>query len=463
MPSPLLRTFSSCLCAVLFVFASARPSGAQEPASERPAAPAAQPGAPPEPPAQPSDPPAGPHAAQTGDDAGGAHEGEGMGGAKPGKKPGKKGGKKGKAADAEAAAELGASELTAAPAGVTASAGGLVFELKGRVFAAGVYDDDQLEDLGGTPATAEALSLSVPSARIGLRVDMLDLVSLVLEAEVAGNVRLRDGFVQARKKRWLVRAGQFKMPISSFHLESPWTLPVARRGWLHELLSDHMLLTGRREGFVGRLEGGGFFDPALTVGAFRSVQWGPDAGDPVEGLAIGDQTLVARLATTPGGVELAAVGQRRVTQQPTGLEGYWAGGADATGDLEFERTGLRFWAEALAGTSWYETDPTRAGDATFVEGRLLVAWRWGGVKRNQPYIEGFATAGVLEPDTAVVDDLFFEVMAGANVGHWRSTRLTLQFEYDKASRNFPRSMFFDFGQRFLADHKAVVLQAGAAF
>ncbi len=337
------------------------------------------------------------------------------------------------------------------------------FEVRGRVFAAAAYDDQRLEDVGNVQTEAEALSLSVPSARASLRVDMLDLVSVVLEAEIAGNVRLRDGYVQARKKRWLLRGGQFKMPISSFHLESPWTLPVARRGWLHELLSDHMLLTGRREGFIGRIEGGGFWDPELTVGAFRSVQWGADSGDPVEGASLADQTVVARLATTPGGVELAAVGQYRVTQQATGLEGYWAGGVDATGDIEFERTGLRFWAEALTGTSWFKADPTATGDATFVEGRLLGAWRWGGLKRGAPYFELFATAGALEPDTAVQDDLFLEVMAGANLGHWRDTRLTLQLEYDKAGRNFPRGMFFDFEQRFLASHRAVVLQLGAAF
>jgi hypothetical protein len=70
---------------------------------------------------------------------------------------------------------------------------------------------------------------------------------------------------------------------------------------------------------------------------------------------------------------------------------------------------------------------------------------------------------VLEPDTAVVQDAFYEGMAGINVGHWRSTRLTVQLEYNRASRNFPRGMFFDFEQRFLASHKAAVFQVGAAF
>jgi hypothetical protein len=103
------------------------------------------------------------------------------------------------------------------------------------------------------------------------------------------------------------------------------------------------------------------------------------------------------------------------------------------------------------------------GTPTFVEARVLTGWRWGGLKRGKLYVEPFATIGVLEPDTSVIDDLFVEVMGGVNVGHWRSTRLTLQLEWAQASRNFPRSMFFDFQQRFLASHRAAMLQMGAAF
>src|SRR6185436_17470934 len=113
--------------------------------------------------------------------------------------------------------------------------------------------------------------------------------------------------------------------------------------------------------------------------------------------------------------------------------------------------------------SWYKADPTLPGTPTFVEARTLWGWRWGGLKRGKLYLEPFATVGVLEPDTSVVADLFVEAMAGVNVGHWRSTRLTLQLEWTSAGRNFPRSMFFDFEQRFLAAHKGAVLQAGAAF
>ena len=49
--------------------------------------------------------------------------------------------------------------------------------------------------------TAEALSLSVPSARAsGCGSTCSSWASLVIEAEVAGNVRLRDGYVQAKQE-----------------------------------------------------------------------------------------------------------------------------------------------------------------------------------------------------------------------------------------------------------------------
>jgi hypothetical protein len=350
-----------------------------------------------------------------------------------------------------------------ATAAATTTVGGVELEMHGRVFAAAVYDAETVEQIDRIQHGSDALSLSVPSARAGLKAGLLDFVSAVIEVEVAGKVKLRDGFVQARKKHWMVRGGQFKMPISAFHQESPWTLPLARRGWLHEMVSDRLLLSGRREGFMGRLQGGGFLDPALTVGAFRSVQWGTHGGDPVEGLSPSQQTLVARLSVTPAGVEVAAVGQRRVTQQAMGPQAYWSAGIDSQGDWEFESTGIRYWAEGFAGQSWYRADPMAAGTATFVEARTLWGWRWGGLKRGRPYVEPFATVGLLEPDTSVVADLFVEAMAGVNVGYWRSTRLTLQLEYNSAGRNFPRGMFFDFGDRFLASHLGAVVQVGAAF
>ena len=336
-------------------------------------------------------------------------------------------------------------------------------ELRGRVMSLASYEHQRVPGAMMPQVDRDTLNLEVSSARFGLKVEVLDWVSLVLEGEFAGRVRLRDGFVQAKRKHWAVRGGQFKMPISVFTLESPWQLPLARRGWLHELLSDHLLLSGRREGFQAQALGGGALDPALTLGAFRSVQWGTDAGDPIPNPGFDDQTLVARLSVTPAGIEVAAVGQRRVTvvQQP---RAYYAASLESTGDFEFERTGVRFWAEGLGGTSWLGYDPNSTATVNFLTARALAAFRFGGLSKGQPFLEPFATFGFIEPDTDSVDDLYWELMAGLNMGYWRFARATLQFELGRSDRNFPTVQYFSaFGREPLYRHMAVLLMVGAAF
>ena len=151
---------------------------------------------------------------------------------------------------------------------------------------------------------------------------------------------------------------------------------------------------------------------------------------------------------------------------------FWTVSLDATGDFELERTGLRFWVDALGGTSWFDvtnqslgvTAESFAEDTNrFFSARALAAFRWGGLQTGAGYVEAFATGGVLEPDFSVVSDAFFEAMAGFNVGHWRETRLTFQVEHGRAGRNFPTQFFRPFGDVVLARFTAVVLQAGAAF
>ncbi len=355
-------------------------------------------------------------------------------------------------------------EPEASTSGLTSvEASGLRIELRGRVMTTALYEHQRVPGGVEPQVDRDTLNLEVSSARFGLKVDVLDWVSLVLEGEFAGRVRLRDGFVQAKRKHWALRGGQFKMPISVFTLESPWSLPLARRGWLNELLSDHLLLSGRREGFQAQALGGGSLDPALTLGAFRSVQWGSNAGDPIPNPGLDDQTLVARLSVTPKGIEVAAVGERRVTvvQSP---RAYYAAGLESTGDIEFERTGVRFWAEGQGGTSWLGFDPNSTATVNFITARVLAAFRFGGLSRGQPFIETFATFGLLEPDTDSIDDLYWEAMAGVNMGHWRYTRLTLQFELGRADRNFPSVQYFSaFGREPLYRHRAVLLMVGAAF
>jgi hypothetical protein len=353
-------------------------------------------------------------------------------------------------------------------------------EVKGRVFARLDYQRDDL-DQGGMPLERSGLTPSVPSARAGIKARILDGLSLVLEADFAGRPSIKDGYLQGKSKRWLSRVGRFKMPISAFTQESPWILPLARRGWLEELLSDHMLLTGRREGGLAGIQGGGYWDPAFSASVFQSVRWGAGDLDPVTMVTPADTTALGRLSVKPSGVELGLVGQRRVAYAGRDGEGplapfrkrpFWALELDALADFELERTGLRLWADAFVGTSWFDTrnlaiDLTAEGSAgetnRFASCRALAAFRWGGLEVGQRYLEAFVTAGVLEPDFSVTSDLFFEAMAGVNLGHWRETRLTAQVEHGRAGRNFPSQFFRPFGVDVLTRFFALVFQAGAAF
>ena len=72
---------------------------------------------------------------------------------------------------------------------------------------------------------------------------------------------------------------------------------------------------------------------------------------------------------------------------------------------------------------------------------------------------------MLEPDTDSIDDLYWELMAGVNMGHWRYTRATLQFELGRGRPQLPpRAVLLrPSGSDPLYRHLAVVLMVGAAF
>jgi hypothetical protein len=317
---------------------------------------------------------------------------------------------------------------------------------------------------GGIEARGDSLRLTLPSARIGLEYQLLPRVSMEIEGDLADNSLIKDAFVHARSKRLRARAGQFKMPLSAITLESPWTLPVARRGIIQDLLEDRMSLVGRRPGFLVSVRGGGGLDPELSLSAFQGSFLTGDAEDTdVEPLETGldAQNLVARLSVTPGGQELALHGERVSTN---GFQGrrrhFWAGGADATLDDPFGARGLRAWLEVLAGQTFY-IDNLTARDATFASARAIVARRWGGREQGAAFAEPFAQAGLLDPDLDGGQDRLVELVLGVNVGWWRTFRATVQVERGTAGRQLPGQLFF--GNLNLVSHEAALMQIGVAF
>ena len=236
-------------------------------------------------------------------------------------------------------------------------------------------------------------------------------LSGVIEFELTRKPDMRDGYVQARKKDFLLRAGQFKMPGSAIEMASPWTLPFVRRGFLHGLLVDELDNAWRRPGVMLRWRGADLFlRPEISAGVFQGVVLVSEGlerdKDPIVAQSLSAQSLIGRAQIEPAqGVEVGAYYNHRVgTPAILRTARYWTAGADLVVDRTFAGGGLRIWLDGIAGASWFEhpSKPVDGEDATFVSGRSILAWRFGGLDIEQRYLEAYGTFGVLDPDTDVV-------------------------------------------------------------
>lgn len=155
------------------------------------------------------------------------------------------------------------------------------FEIKGRIFVLGEWQRVNVAvvtagDSGATAAPVverDAFDISVASVRPSLRWQAPQKwLSAVVEFELTRKPDLRDGFMQAKNKHLLLRAGQFKMPGSAIETASPWTLPFVRRGLLHTLLVDGLDSPWRRPGVMLRWRGAGALRLELS-GAIIRAWW----------------------------------------------------------------------------------------------------------------------------------------------------------------------------------------------
>jgi hypothetical protein len=343
--------------------------------------------------------------------------------------------------------------------------------LKGRVFALAElsHRHERVVTLesGLVERDRDALDLSLQSARFGVDYrSPLRWLSAEVELEVAGKVRAKDAFVKAGQT-FFVKAGQFKVPAAALEVASPWTLPQARRGLVHDLMTDWMDIAGRAPGVaVGYHEKGGL-KTRVTLGVFqgsslKAVLPGDRDVRLIDHASLEAQTYAARAEIAPFGVQLGAWYEQRVSSTAVNQFRHFATfGADATLDRSFERGGVRLWLDGGGGQSPYQHSDKLDADkpAWFAFGRALAAYRFGGVAQGDPYLEPFGFLAVMDPDSEVVRDLTTEAALGIAAGFWDRARVTLQGEYSNGQRNFPEGLL----DAQSPDHTSVLLQAGARF
>jgi hypothetical protein len=348
------------------------------------------------------------------------------------------------------------------------------FELKGRVYARAEFDrrdvvvlNDMLQPIA---RTIDSLDLSVPTARVSLHYHApMEWLTAVAEIDISGKPDMKDGYVQAKDTHFVMRAGQFKVPVAAIEATSPWTLPLVRRGLIHDVLTDRMDYGGRRPGFiVGYRDRTIDLHPRFTLGAFQGSVLGNDPTplerdtDLLNAQKVMSQSFVGRAEVDILGADVGVYYENRIGS-PALFQTYryWTAGADLYYDRVFDNGGFRMWIDGMVGTSWYEqtSKPPDGKDAVYVTARALVAYRFGGTTDEAFYVEPYALGAALDPDAQVTTDLLWEGVVGVNVGYWKRARLSLQGEVNKGQRNFPTGYFAGPPP----DRLGLILQAGVAF
>lgn len=344
-------------------------------------------------------------------------------------------------------------------------------EIGGRVFTQAQY---VRREAGATHQ--ESFDLSVSRAQIDVDWESPNKwLSAQIEFQVH-KPRLRDAYIEVKGGGFFARMGQFKPPVSIIQMESSTkTLPVARRGFISDLLSDYLDVAGRRPGFMVGWRGKGGIKPTVRLGAFQGSQLHNGNTDPgdrdvdlIELKDLKSQGFAGRFDVDLGSVELGAYYQHRIGSpgKPTfrDTKHYPTGGLDLVFDHAFEFGGVRAWGDAMVGKSWYEFQGKAPDDkdATFLSGRLIGAFRLGGTQTDALYVEPFGMIGMLDPDTEVDRDWAMEYVLGVSAGLWRRARITLQGEMNQGDTNFPnQTNGYLYG--LSPDMIGVTLRAGVIF
>lgn len=344
------------------------------------------------------------------------------------------------------------------------------FDLSGRAFLSLQLAEAtrQRADAEGNVTSSRVPVADIELGSTRLRLDWQSPVSWLSGRVSVGlnptRVETKDAFFQAKGAGFLGRAGQFKLPTSPFDTGSAWALPMGRHDAFSNLLSDALSWERRRPGLLLGFELGAL-PIRLDFGMFQSAApTGTDGTVPfVDGSLISHLLLVTRVEFDPGSVKVGAWGAHRKQAQFASDEpkSYFTAGMDVTAELEFAGSALRLWADGIGGNSWITVSdkPSHVGQANYVQGRLLAAYRWGGLERDAFYVEPFGLFGVLDPDLQVRADLGYEAVLGVNVGLWKRVRASIQGESGHLQQNAPEA----YRALGAANRKQLLLQVGAAF
>jgi hypothetical protein len=344
------------------------------------------------------------------------------------------------------------------------------FELDGRLITRAelARRAADLVTVDGIESThVDSLDLSLESARAGfLYQSPIDGVSLEVTVEFAGRVRVKDAYADYREKNVGLRAGFFKAPSTLLEMDGRMSLARAERGLLSDILTERLETGGRRPGILAEVFAEGGLAPSLALGVVQGSYLADEASretEFIEDRVLGAQSLVARAGIAPDPLEAGVyatwrVGTDELPRPNEDPEHFFAAGADAKLDTEFEHTALRVWLDANAGKSWY-SESAQAGYPWFIAGRLQAAFRFGGLHKGELYVEPYAAGGAFDPDLRVTADFALEAAVGANVGFWKRGRVTLEGGLQHTQRNFPA----DYALAYYNDRRSLIAQLAMDF
>lgn len=303
--------------------------------------------------------------------------------------------------------------------------------------------------------------LTLDSARVAVNYVWKEKLRVKVAIEAARGGDIKDAFVDVKAAPGVfVRAGHFKLPVSALENASAWTLPTIERGVVAKVLEDGITLTGRRDAVQVTWQTP---DDGPRVIAAVSQSRATDGTDPARALVDGAGVAAALRVEHDlcPDIRVGLVASNRETIDGSRVARHWAGGADLELDLKDAGLGLRLWADVLVGQSHLGAAAAGRERTTFVATQAAAGWRFGGAKKNKPYLEPYVLGGFLNPSVDRKRDDVTEVIGGVAAGRWKKWRGQGQLSVVNARGLRPAGL----GGALVDINDAVTLsvQLGAAF